>query len=96
MRRGRKRPYGEEHVPLDIERVRGRGGARTEVDAQGREWTVRTVRGGEKRYRCPGCGGDIPPGVPHLVAWTEDHLFGADAGLAERRHWHTQCWASRR
>jgi len=90
-RRGRKRPYGEEHQPLDVDRLT-RGFARTEVDRQGRSWTVRDVRGSEKTYRCPGCGGDIPPGVPHVVAWTEEHLFGAAAGLAERRHWHRQCW----
>ena len=34
-------------------------------------------------------------GVAHLVVWSEDHLFGAAAGLAERRHWHTNCWTSR-
>lgn len=95
MKRGRKRPYGAEHVPLDVDRLRRRG-TRTEVDGQGREWTVREVAGSEKSYRCPGCGGDIPPGARHVVAWTEDNIFGADAGLAERRHWHTQCWASRR
>lgn len=91
MRRGRKRPYNAEHVPLDVEAFT-RGGARTETDRQGRRWTVRTVSGSDKSYRCPGCGGDIAPGAQHLVAWNEDHLFGSEAGLAERRHWHTQCW----
>lgn len=95
MRRSRKRLYGAEHVPLDVERLR-QGGARTEVDRQGRRWTVRTVTGSEKTYRCPGCGGDVAAGSRHVVAWTEEHMFGADAGLAERRHWHTQCWSSRR
>ena len=90
-RRGRKRPYGAEHPPLDVDRLT-RGSARSEVDRQGRTWTLREVRGSDKTYRCPGCGGDIPPGVPHLVAWTEEHLFGSEAGLAERRHWHPQCW----
>lgn len=95
MKRSRKRPYGAEHEPLDVDAFT-RGATRTEVDRQGRQWTVRIVTGGEKTYRCPGCGGDVAPGTRHLVAWTQDHLFGADAGLAERRHWHSQCWASRR
>ncbi len=73
-----------------------RGGARSETGRDGRRWTVRTVSGSEKTYRCPGCGGDVAPGSQHVVAWTDDHLFGASAGLEERRHWHTQCWRSRR
>ena len=27
-----------------------------------------------------------------VVAWAEDSLFGAEAALAARRHWHTACW----
>lgn len=92
--KSRKRPYGSEHVPLDVTSLR-RSGTRTETDRQGREWTVRTVTGSDKTYRCPGCGGDIPPGARHVVAWTSDHIFGPDAGLSDRRHWHTQCWGRR-
>ena len=78
-------------MPLDVEKFT-RGSARSETDRHGMRWSVRTVTGSDKTYRCPGCGGDIPPGVRHLVAWNEDHLFGSEAGLADRRHWHTQCW----
>ena len=49
----------------------------------------------EKTYICPGCSTAVLPGIAHLVVWSEDHLFGAAAGLAERRHWHSNCWTSR-
>jgi hypothetical protein len=38
-----------------------------------------------KTYRCPGCGHEIRPGVPHLVVVSEGDVEG-------RRHWHTPCW----
>ncbi|MDH3469816.1 MAG: hypothetical protein OEM94_00710 [Acidimicrobiia bacterium] len=38
-----------------------------------------------KSYLCPGCSGDIPPGVGHLVVVPED---APDL----RRHWHRGCW----
>jgi hypothetical protein len=37
----------------------------------------------------------IPPGVEHVVAWANDGMFGADAALDARRHWHPACWAAR-
>ena len=48
-----------------------------------------------KEYTCPGCHRQIPPGLAHLVVWEEDHLFGEQAGINERRHWHTRCWTGR-
>jgi len=94
-RRSRKRDYGAEHVPLDVEAMT-RGWARRQTGADGREWVVRAVAGGDKPYRCPGCQQQIEPGSGHLVAWPADHLFGDGAGLDERRHWHTSCWRGRR
>jgi hypothetical protein len=38
-----------------------------------------------KVYRCPGCAGDIVPGVGHLVVMPEH-----DPDM--RRHWHRGCW----
>ncbi|MET3949799.1 ATP/GTP-binding protein [Arthrobacter sp. UYEF36] len=80
---------------LDLERARS-GFARRESAPDG-EWSVRPVTASraEKTYICPGCSTAVLPGVAHLVVWSEDHLFGAAAGLAERRHWHTNCWTSR-
>ena len=80
---------------LDLERARS-GFARRESAPDG-EWSVRPVTAGraEKTYICPGCSTAVLPGVAHLVVWSESHLFGAAAGLAERRHWHTNCWTSR-
>jgi hypothetical protein len=52
-----------------------------------------------KPYRCPGCDHEIRPATPHVVAWPA--AWGADgdrdedAGLGERRHWHTACWRAR-
>jgi hypothetical protein len=87
---------GNGDVPeLDLERARA-GIARRESAPDG-EWMVRTMtaRNAEKTYVCPGCSTTVPPGIAHLVVWKDDHLFGAAAGLAERRHWHTNCWISR-
>lgn len=87
---------GNGEVPeLDLERARA-GIARRESAPDG-DWMVRTMtaRNAEKTYICPGCSTAVVPGVAHLVVWKDDHLFGAAAGLAERRHWHTNCWLSR-
>ncbi len=61
------------------------------------EWAVRTItaRNAQKVYVCPGCNHPVQPGVAHLVVWQEDALFGAEAGLRDRRHWHTNCWRGR-
>lgn len=93
-RRSGKRPYGAGHRPLDPEFLAG--APRTETGPGGYAYTVRQVRGTDKSYRCPGCDQLIAPGTPHVVAWTEEHLWGADAGLADRRHWHSACWRGRR
>ncbi|MBT2250033.1 ATP/GTP-binding protein [Arthrobacter sp. BHU FT2] len=80
---------------LDLERARA-GVARRESAPDG-EWMVRsmTARNAAKTYICPECSTAVLPGVAHLVVWKDDHLFGAAAGLAERRHWHTNCWNTR-
>lgn len=80
---------------LDLERART-GIARRESAPDG-EWVVRSISASRagKTYVCPGCLHAVPPGTAHLVVWSEDHLFGAAAGLAERRHWHSNCWTSR-
>lgn len=95
---GRKLRPGAKGGPvpeLDLERARS-GFARRESAPDG-EWSVRpiTAARAEKTYICPGCSTAVLPGVAHLVVWSEDHLFGAAAGLAERRHWHSNCWTSR-
>jgi hypothetical protein len=80
---------------LDLERART-GIARRESAPDG-EWMVRSISASRagKTYICPGCFTAVPPGTAHLVVWSEDHIFGAAAGLAERRHWHSNCWTSR-
>lgn len=93
-RRSRKRPYGDPHPELNLDAVHPRG-ARVESSAGGARWNVRTVRGAPKSYICPGCQQTIPAQVTHVVAWRQDHLFGADSALADRRHWHSACWRAR-
>jgi hypothetical protein len=88
--------HGSGPVPeLDLERARA-GIARRENAPDG-VWMVRTMtaRKAEKAYICPGCSTAVLPGIAHLVVWADDHIFGAAAGLSERRHWHTNCWTSR-
>jgi len=58
---------------------------------RGEPWRVRWLTGTTtvKTYRCPGCDHEIPPGVPHVVAWP------VEGGLDDRRHWHSGCWRAR-
>ena len=41
-----------------------------------------------KRYVCPGCNRDIPPGTGHMVVVPRDYPD-------DRRHWHRGCWTAR-
>lgn len=87
-RRRQERPSSDE----SFERLLA-GWKRTEV-RRGREWTVQPIAASQavKAYVCPGCGGEIAPGIAHLVAWRADGVLGESADLAARRHWHTHCW----
>jgi hypothetical protein len=53
-------------------------------------WVVRPLTGSRtgRTYRCPGCDQELPAAAPHVVAWPEGRE-------ADRRHWHTTCWAAR-
>ncbi|HWH26878.1 MAG TPA: hypothetical protein VNT53_09560 [Pseudolysinimonas sp.] len=90
--RPRRRLSSEEPEPLDLERAR-LGARHTESRRDGL-WNVQPIAPGrsEKSYICPGCGGDIAPGVSHLVAWRADGLLGEAEDVAARRHWHSHCW----
>ncbi|MCB1265011.1 MAG: hypothetical protein KDB56_10555 [Mycobacterium sp.] len=65
---------------------------RVETGADGHPYQVRPVPGARavKPYRCPGCDHEIPAGTPHVVVWRSE-----DSDAADRRHWHTSCWANR-
>ena len=92
-RRSRKRPYGEAHVPLDLDRLQSV--PQTQTGPGGEPYTVRKVRGADKSYRCPGCQQLIAAGTAHVVAWPTEHILGSDVALGERRHWHSACWQRR-
>ena len=81
---------------MDLSRLR-MGIPSTESAPDG-VWTVRRVSVGnaQKLYTCPGCHHSVLPGVAHLVVWRQDAMFGEEAALAERRHWHNNCWRGRR
>lgn len=68
-------------------------GRRTEHKI-GSEWTVQSVPASRalKLYVCPDCVHPITPGTAHLVVWRNDHLFGDEAAVNDRRHWHEHCW----
>ena len=91
----RPRRRDAEPQPLDVERILG-GARHTEVRRDG-SWNVQpqSAAASVKEYSCPGCGLAITAGTAHLVAWRADGLFGEDADLADRRHWHTHCWRIR-
>jgi hypothetical protein len=86
----RNRPKGGDRPSrYDAENTGIRFGLQRTESWQGEKWSVRHVAGGSapgKHYRCPGCDQEIPPGVPHVVAWSEY------AGVDDRRHWHKACW----
>lgn len=88
-RKSSRRPWGQPHVELDLDRARG---GRSTTSRQGQDWTVQRIRSSQKEYRCPACHQAISAGTPHVVAWANDSLFGKDAALADRRHWHVNCW----
>jgi hypothetical protein len=81
--------------PLDVERALY-GTGRREHAPDG-VWLVQPISGAAatKAYRCPGCRQEIPPGVPHLVAWPDESPIGAFGGVQDRRHWHRACWTAR-
>ena len=81
-RNNRSRKREAEYEPLDVERLTT-GWRRTEV---------RSGLNATKSYTCPGCSGEIIPGVSHLVAWRNDGILGDQADLEARRHWHEACW----
>ena len=41
-------------------------------------------------YKSP----DVAIGQAHIVAWSAEHLFGDEAALRDRRHYHAHCWRS--
>ena len=90
--RSNRRRDDEEYQPLDPERVLA-GWKRLVVKRDG-EWHVQPMTGANavKTYVCPGCGGEIRIGSPHLVAWRADGILGPAEDLAARRHWHRRCW----
>jgi hypothetical protein len=90
-----RRPLGRRDEPAetgDLSRVLY-GGQHSE-SRHGREYTVQAIAGtsSSKQYVCPSCSLSIEPGTPHMVVWRADGLFGEEADLAARRHWHTHCW----
>ena len=91
-RPSRKRPYGAEHPELDVDRARG---GRYVEDGPDGSWTVQRVRSSDKSYSCPGCHQEIVPGTAHVVAISQDTLFGAQSAIEDRRHWHSACWSAR-
>lgn len=90
-RRSSKRPYGQPHPELDVDKVRG-SSARREIGPGGEEYLVATPRPSEKSYICPGCHQELDGSITHVVAWPADGLFGPEVAAEQRRHWHTTCW----
>ncbi|MDD4868586.1 MAG: hypothetical protein PHQ28_16185 [Mycobacterium sp.] len=67
---------------------------RIETGSDGHEYEVCPVTAARavKTYRCPGCDHEISFGTAHVVVWPAD---SPHAGIEDRRHWHTTCWANR-
>ena len=89
-RSGAGAPEGDEEY--DISRAL-LGSLRSETRRDGL-WNVQSIAASSanKIYTCPGCGLEIAPRTPHIVAWRADGLMGEAEDLAARRHWHPHCW----
>ncbi|WP_069815227.1 ATP/GTP-binding protein [Streptomyces sp. TP-A0874] len=87
----RNRPRGTAPLRAARDEPGGRYGLEHTEEWRGEEWVVRQIAGtaAAKHYRCPGCDQEIPPGVPHVVAWER---YGP---VDDRRHWHRACWRAR-
>lgn len=91
-RSSKRRSRAEGPAPLDLQRALG---GRSSEDAADGSWTVQSVTGSDKTFRCPGCQQVIAGGTAHVVAWASDGLLGPQAALEDRRHWHRSCWGAR-
>ena len=89
-RRRSKRPYGQGHIPLSMDRLASV--PRTERGPDGGDYQVRRLPSAAKEYTCPACLRPIPRGTAHVVAWPEEAPFGLPQGVDARRHWHSECW----
>ncbi len=90
--RPRRRGPADEAPELDLERaLLGRLHAEAKRDGI---WNVQPhgASSAVKTYICPGCAGEIAAGTAHVVAWRADGIMGEANDLADRRHWHSQCW----
>ncbi|KMY22541.1 ATP/GTP-binding protein [Actinobaculum suis] len=92
MAKRRTSKWQRPHRPLNT--VAALGGHSLEEGPNGALYkVVRTTA--KKRYMCPGCNGVITVGEQNVMAWTEDTIWGAQAGIDSRRHWHRSCWEHR-
>lgn len=92
-RKSRKRPWHQPVRPLDLERINSI--RHTEIGPGEEEYLVQHISSAAKTYRCPGCNQLITAGNPHVVAWRSSWIFGQQAALDSRRHWHPHCWKRR-
>ncbi|MCU1557642.1 MAG: hypothetical protein JWN09_1637 [Microbacteriaceae bacterium] len=90
--RGGRSAGDSDDEDFDLSRVLY-GSMRTESKRDG-QWNVQPVSAtsAAKDNSCPGCGLEISPGTPHVVAWRADGLMGEADDIAARRHWHSHCW----
>jgi hypothetical protein len=90
--RGQRSGGGGDDEEYDI--TRGLFGSLHSESRRDGRWNVQSISAASasKTYTCPGCGLEIAPGTPHLVAWRGDGLMGEADDLAARRHWHPHCW----
>ena len=83
------KPRRSQRTPAPLSAAR-----RIDTGPDGYEYEVRAVGASRavKIYRCPGCDHEIRTGTAHVVVWLAE---APDAAMADRRHWHTTCWAHR-
>lgn len=75
--------------PLNITAAIGEGFVETK---RGKTYSVNKTIDGQSVYKCPNCNQSIKIGEPSYTVIEQDHLFGEQAAIDERRHWHLSCW----
>ncbi|MDR0950770.1 MAG: hypothetical protein LBM13_03980 [Candidatus Ancillula sp.] len=76
-------------TPIDVGKVFGGRWVETK---RGKDYTVSRTFEGESLYTCPGCNNSIQIGQESYTVIQNDHFFGEQAAIDERRHWHPSCW----
>ncbi|MDR1033176.1 MAG: hypothetical protein LBL41_00130 [Bifidobacteriaceae bacterium] len=85
----RKNKWTREHSEINMRAAAGYERIETK---RGKDYKVTKTLEGSSVYLCPGCNQAIDQGKPSFTVIELNHMFGEQAAIDERRHWHVTCW----